>query len=322
MILDSAIYVDGRRVETSDPLEEAYNSCRRQGGMAWVGLFEPTDEEFTSVADVFGLGRLATANAIEVHQRPKIEHYGDSLFVVFKSVRYLDDKEVVEFGEISAFLGTDFIVTVRRGELGGLADVRRKLEGAPDMLRRGSMFVLASIMAYVVAGYGPVLDGLGDDIDEIEEDVFAGKADVSRRTYSLFSEVLRLQRATKPLEGVTDDLIEDETYGKDPEINRHLRRVRDHVLRATEQADAFRELLQSILNVNLTQVSVNQGEQTKKISAWAAILFFPTLVAGIYGMNFKDMPELSWAVGYPYSLVLMLLTSFVAYLIFKRIGWL
>ena len=322
MILDSAIYVDGRRVETSDSLEEAYNSCRSQGGMAWVGLYEPTEEEFTSVADVFGLGRLATADAIEVHQRPKIEHYGDSLFVVFKSARYLDDREVVEFGEISAFLGTDFIVTVCRGEPGGLADVRRKLEGAPDMLRRGTMAVLGAVMAHVIVGYGPVLDGLGDDIDEIEEDVFAGKADVSRRTYRLFREVLRLQRAIKPLEDVTDDLIEDETHGKGPEINRHLRRVRDHVLRATEQADAFRELLQSILNVNLTQVSVNQGEQTKKISAWAAILFFPTLVAGIYGMNFKDMPELSWAVGYPYSLVLMLLTSFVAYLIFKRTGWL
>ncbi|MGI9049484.1 MAG: magnesium and cobalt transport protein CorA [Rubrobacteraceae bacterium] len=322
MILDSAIYVDGRRVAAPDSLEETYKSCRRQGGMAWVGLYEPTEEEFAAVAAGFGLHPLAMEDAISPHQRPKIEHYGDVLLVVFKSARYREEEESVEFGEIRAFLGPDFVVTVRRGESGGLADVRQKLEGSPSMLRRGPMSVLGAIMSHVVAGYGPVVDGLGNDIDEIEEDVFAGKADVSRRTYGLFREVLQFQRATKPLESISAELIEDETYGKDPEINRYLRRVRDHVLRVTEQAGAFRELLQSILNVNLTLVSVSQGEQTKKISAWAAILFFPTLITGIYGMNFKDMPELNWVVGYPYSLVLMLLSSLLAYLIFKRRGWL
>ena len=322
MILDSAIYVDGSRVATPGSIEETLNSWRSQGGMAWVGLYEPTEEEFAAVESGFGLHRLAVEDALQDHQRPKVEHYGDSLFVFLKSARYLDDAESVEFGEVRIFLGKDFVVTVPRGEHGGLKDVRQKLEGSPDVLRRGPMAVLVAIMEHVVAGYGPVVDGLGNDIDEIEEDVFAGEADVSRRTYALFREVLRLQRAIKPLSGISDDLIEAETNAKDREINHHLRRVRDHALRVTEQADAFRELLQSILNVNLTLVSVNQGEQTKKISAWAAILFFPTLIAGIYGMNFKFIPELGWAVGYPYSLALMLLSSFLAYLIFKRIGWL
>lgn len=322
MILDSAIYVDGSRVATLDSLEETFESWGRWGGMAWVGFYEPTEEEFAAVASGFGLHGLAVGDAVQDHQRPKIEHYDDSLLVVFKSARYLDDEESVEFGEIRVFLGKDFVVTVGRGEPDGLAGVRRKLEAAPALLRRGPMAVLGAVMDHVVAGYGPVVDGLGNDIDEIEEDVFAGRADVSRRTYGLFREVLQFQRAIKPLSGISDDLIEDETLARDQEIKRYLRRVRDHALRVTEQADAFRELLQSILNVNLTLVSVEQGEQTKKISAWAAILFFPTLIAGIYGMNFKFMPELGWAIGYPYSLVLMLLSSFLAYLVFKRIGWL
>ena len=307
-------------METPDhaSLEETYKTARRRGGMAWVEMYEPTEEELAAIASGFGLSRPA----VEAHRRAGIESYGDSLFVIFESARYLDDEESVEFGEVRAFLGTDFIVTVRREKDGGFAEVRRKLEGAPDLLRRGPMAVLVVLMGHVVAGYSPVVDGLGNDIDEIEEDVFAGEADVSRRTYELFREVLGFQRAIKPLEGICADLLEDEVYGEDREINRRLRRVRDHALRVTEQADAFRELLQNILNVNLTQVSVNQGEQTKKISAWAAILFFPTLIAGIYGMNFEFMPELNWATGYPYSLALMMLSSLLAYLIFKRIGWL
>ena len=256
------------------------------------------------------------------HQRPKLERYGGILFVVLKPARYLDKEERVEFGEVHAFVGEDFVVTVRHGETPDLGEVRERLEADPELLRRGPEAILHAIMDRIVDDYGPVVDGLENDIEEIETEVFGGNPSVSRRIYELSREVIEFQRATEPLSGVLGDLMRDEAVDVDPEVRRHLRDVRDHVLQVTERLAGFRELLQSILSVNLTLASLSQNEEVKKISAWAAILFAPTLVGTIYGMNFTYMPELNLFLGYPFSLVLMACISLTLYLIFKHRGWL
>ena len=322
MIVDNAIYVDGRRSDSPDSLEQAHEACRQRDGFAWIGLYEPSEKEFESVAGEFDLHELAVEDAVTAHQRPKIERYGDSVFVVLKSARYRDETETVEFGEIHAFVGPDFIITVRHGEASELHGVRERLESEPDLLRRGPSAVLYAIMDQVVDDYAPVSDGLETDIDEIEAEVFGGNAAVSRRIYALSREVIGFRRATHPLNEVLERLIEGEVYGVDFELQRYLRDVQDHALRTTEQVEAFRELLSNILSVNLTLVGLNQNDEVKKISAWAAILFAPTLIAGIYGMNFEVMPELSWMFGYPFALALMVLTTVVLHRIFKKAGWL
>jgi magnesium transporter len=323
MIVDCAIYVDGHRSAPCS-LGEIHEASRVRGGFAWIGLYEPTQEEFDSVAGEFGLHELAVKEAVKVHQRPKVERYGNSLFVVLKAARYEEEEERVEFGEIHAFVGSDFVVTVRHGEAYELREVRRQLEGNPDLLRRGPSAVLYTIMDRVVEDYGPVADGLENDIDEIEVEVFEGTPGaaqaVSRRIYELSREVIQFHQATQPLAGALGSLTEGD--GIDPEVRRHLRDVQDRVLRVTERVEGFRELLTNILSVNLTLVGINQNDQMKKISAWAAVVIVPTLIAGIYGMNFDYMPELHWKYGYLFALSLMALIAFALYRNFKRAGWL
>ncbi len=320
MIVDKAIYVDGRRTEAPDNIDETYETCRRRGGMAWIDLREPSEGEFSSVAGEFDLHPLAVEDAIEAHQRPKLERYGKTLFIVLKTARYVDETEDVEFGEIHIFAGPDFVITIRHGPSSTLDEVRERLETEPELLSRGSTAVLYAITDQVVDDYAPVVEGLGNDIDEIETEVFGGNPGVSRRIYQLSREVIQFQRSTKPLEGSLGLLLEDERL--DPEVRRYLRDVRDHVLRVTEQIDGFRELLSNVLSVNLTLVGIDQNDQVKKLSAWAAILVVPTLITGIYGMNFQYMPELRWLLGYPLALLLMLVISFFLYRAFKRSGWL
>ena len=336
MILDNAIYVDGHRAAEPASLQETYEACRERHGLAWIGLYEPTDEEFSSVAEEFGLHPLAVEDTINAHQRPKVERYGETLFTVLKPARYIDESETIEFGEIHAFVGTDFVVTVRHGKASTLDRVRRRLESMPELLSRGSEAILYAIMDRMVDDYAPVVAGLEHDIDEIETEVFSGNTGVSRRIYELSREAIQFRRCTAPLVGILSNLIEDGASGVDTEVRRYLRDVQDHALRVNEQVTAMRELLQNILSVNLTlvslsqneevnkltQASMEQNEEVKRISAWAAILFAPTLVGTVYGMNFNHMPELHWLFGYPFALLLMLLTSVSLYIVFKQRGWL
>ncbi len=266
MIVDSAIYVDGRRAAEPRSLQETYEACRQQRGVAWIGLYKPTEEEFNSVAGEFELHPLAVEDAIKAHQRPKLERYGETLFVVLRPARYLDESETVEFGEIHVFVGEDFVVTVRHGETPALGEVRRRLESDPELLRRGPEAILHAIMDQVVDDYGPVVDGLENDIDEIEAEVFGGNPDVSRRTYKLSREVIQFQKATSPLGEILDQLTGEEGRDMDPEVRRYLRDVHDHALRVIEQVDGFRELLSGILHVNLTLVSLAQNEETKNLT--------------------------------------------------------
>ena len=337
MIVDSAIYVDGKRTAEPPSLRETYEACRQRRGLAWIGLHRPTEEEFSSVAKEFGLHELAVEDAIKAHQRPKLERYGDTLFVVLRAARYIDESETVEFGEIHVFVGTDFVVPVRHGEAPHLREVRRQMERQPELLRRGPAAILYAIMDRVVDDYEPVVAGLQNDIDEIETEVFSANAGVSRRIYELSREVIEFQRAVQPLPGMLSALLADfEDYGVDPELQRYLRDVQDHAIRVTEQVAGFRELLQNILSVNLaivglqqneevkalSEAAIEQNDQVKRISAWAAILFAPTLVGTVYGMNFEYMPELKWTLGYPFALMLMLAVSVSLYVVFKRRGWL
>ena len=336
-VVDNAIYVDGRRAADPESLEQTYELLRDEHGMGWIGLYRPDDEEIASVATEFGLHELAVEDAVHAHQRPKLERYGDTLFVVLRPARYVDPEEVVEIGELHVFVGKDFVVTVRHANKPDLALVRKRLEADPELLEHGPEAVLYAILDRVVDDYIPVVAGLQTDIDEIETQVFGGDRDVSRRIYQLSREVIEFQRACEPLLAVLDSLADGlDEYRVDVELQRRLRDVRDHATQVVERVDAFRQLLSNILTVNaalvgqrqneettrLTETSLAQGEDVKRISSWAAILFAPTLVGGIYGMNFAAMPELQWRYGYPFALLLMVLVAVTLYAFFKRRGWL
>ena len=326
VIIDRAVYQNGRRTAEPDDFAELHAACETADTIAWLGLYQPSNEEFSSVAREFGLHELAVEDAVKAHQRPKLERYGDTLFVVLRPARYMDETETVLFGEIAIFVGPQFVITVRHGDAPELRSVRRRLEARPDLLRRGPMAIVYAIVDHAVDGFQPVVAGLRNDIDEIEDEVFGGSPTVSRRIYQLTREVIEFQRATSPLGRILAQLMDEP--GTDDEQRRYLRDVYDHALRVEDQADAFRAILQNILNVNLTletkalsEASHAQNEQVKRISAWAAILFAPTLVGTNYGMNFADMPELDWTYGYPFALCLMLLFSVCLYLVFKRRRW-
>lgn len=320
MIVDSEIYADGHRTEAC-PLEETLKTCRRRGGFAWIDLYGPSREEFDSVAQDFGLHKLAVEDAMKTHQRPKLQHFGDLLFLVLKPARYLEKPETVELGEIHVFLGPDFVLVVRHGETSSFHKLRERMERDPDLLRLGPAAVLCAVLERVVDDYESVVDGLGNDIDEIEDEVFGGSPD-ARRIYELSREVLSFRRAVQPLARMLEHLTGESPYSVAPEVIRHLRTVHDHALRTSEQVEGFRELLSNVLSVNLTLVSVRQNNQVQKISAWAAILIVPTIITGIYGMNFRYLPELNWVLGYPFALLLMVVISALLYLWFKRSGWL
>lgn len=344
-VVDNAIYVDGKRAVVPDSLDHTFRELRectdpgRGHRFCWIGLLRPSEAEIHAVAEEFDLHSLSVEDTINQHQRPKLERYGDVLFVVLRPTRYVDPVEVVEIEELHLFLGRDFVITIRHSERPDLAAVRRRLEDDPELLARGPFSVLYAIMDEVVDDYGPVLDGLQDDIDEIEVQVFGGDPGVSRRIYQLSREVIEFQRAVEPLGDIiasVRDHLKELAGEADLELRRSLRDVADHAVRVVERTEGYRQLLTNILQVNaalvgqrqneemarMTQAGYEQNEQMKRVSSWAAILFAPTLVAGVYGMNFTHMPELDWTLGYPMAIGMMLLLGVALYLIFKRRGWL
>ena len=342
-VVDNAIYVDGRREVAPASLDtalEALRSCPADGhSFGWIGMLRPDPAEIDAVAREFQLHELAVEDTVNAHQRPKLERYGETVFVVLRPARYLDPHEVVEIGEVHLFLGPDFVITVRHAEEPDLAQVRRRLEQDPELLAHGPFAVLYAVLDTVVDDYGPVLDGLQYDIDQIEVQVFDGDPRVSRRIYQLTREVIDFQRAVEPLREIFEQLrghLDEGGEVTDLELRRRLRDVADHATRALERVEGFRQLLTNILTVNaalvaqrqndemarLTEAGYDQNEQVKRISSWAAIIFAPTLIASVYGMNFEHMPELNWRLGYPMALLLMVLLGVGLYTVFKRRGWL
>jgi magnesium transporter len=323
MIVDCAVYEDGRRRDGAVPVHQAMEACREPGAFTWIGLYEPTEDEFDSIRREFNLHELAVEDAIHAHQRPKLEVYGDMVFIVLKTARYIDPEEVVRLGEILIFLGHDFIITVRHGEASELKDVRHGLEEDPELLAHGPGAVLHAIVDKVVDDYSPALIGLGEDIDEIENQVFSGeRANPAERIYKLKREVLEFSHAVGPLVDPVDRLSKGRYEVIHPEVRTYFRDVNDHLLRAHEQLEGYRDLLTSVLSANLAQVTVRQNEDVRRISAIVAILAVPTMIAGIYGMNFEHMPELGWTFGYPLVVVVMATICLMLYRYFKRVGWL
>ena len=335
-IVDNAVYVQGVRSAIPESLDETFELMRAKNGMAWIGMYRPNADEIRSVAKEFNLHHLAIEDTLAGHQRPKLERYGDTLFIVVRPARYVDAAEQVEFGEVHMFIGPDFAITVRHAESPDLARVRKRLESSPELLAIGPMAVMYAVLDQVVDEYEPVVTGLQNDIDEIEDQLFGDDPNVSRRIYELSREVIAFQRATQPLVGMLTEL--KNSLRKDDssvELRRDIRDVEDHAISIVTRVDAFRTLLQNALVTHstlvsqkqadetrtLTETSLQQGEQVKRISSWAAILFAPTLVGTIYGMNFRFMPELDWPLGYPFAVTLMLGMGVGLYAAFKKRGW-
>jgi len=340
-IVDCAVYRDGVRRPGVRTLSEALEAvradrpgelCDGSDGFVWIGLHEPTEAEFAGIAEEFGLHPLAVEDAVHAHQRPKLERYDNSLFTVFKTIRYVDHaeltatSEVVESGEVMVFTGRYFVITVRHGGHGSLRALRHRLEDDPELLAKGPSSVLHAIADRVVDDYLAVSEAVQDDIDEVEIDVFseAGKSsggDASR-IYQLKREVLEFKRAVSPLLRPMQLLGERPMRLVDPEIQKYFRDVADHVARVHEQVTGFDDLLNSILQANLAQATVVQNEDMRKITAWAAILAVPTMITGVYGMNFQYMPELQWRYGYPLVLGVILVICYAIHRGFRRNGWL
>jgi len=324
VIVDSAVYGNGHRLAGSVDLSGAAPPLAARGEFAWIGLFEPTKLEFAQVRRCFALPDLAVEDALGAHQRPKLEQYDDCLFMVLKTARYLDPSEEVEFGEIQVFVGPGFVVHVRHHAPSNLVGVRRAIEQDPDRLRLGPGAVLHAIVDRVVDNYEPVVDGLANDIDEVEREVFTRRAGESpvERIYRLMRTVLEVLQDLAPLLGPLDDLSRKRYDVIHEDLQEYFRDVHDHLARLVAQVHTFKELLTNVLTANLTRVSIRQNQDMRKISAWVAIAAVPTMVAGIYGMNFEHMPELRWPLAYPVLLVTLFVLCFALYRRFKREEWL
>ncbi|MFF6785979.1 CorA family divalent cation transporter [Streptomyces sp. NPDC012510] len=335
-VVDCGVYRDGARVafERSLTPHEAIRQVRRDGGFVWIGLHEPSEAEFSDIAAEFGLHPLAVEDAVHAHQRPKLERYDDTLFTVFKTIHYVEHdeltatSEVVESGEVMCFTGRDFFITVRHGGQGSLRALRHRLQDDPELLAKGPSAVLHAIADHVVDGYVAVADAVQDDIDEVETEVFSpGRKGTPRgtdagRIYQLKREVMEFKRAVLPLVRPMQLLSERPMRLIDPDIQKYFRDVADHLARVQEQVVGFDELLNSILQANLAQASVAQNEDMRKITSWAAIIAVPTMVCGVYGMNFDYMPETQWKYGYPVVLGVTVALCLGIHRTLKRNGWL
>ena len=322
MIVDCAVYENGRRRPGELAIVDAFEASRSQSAFVWIGLYEPTEEEFDAVRREFELHELAVEDAINAHQRPKLELYGDTLFVVLKPARYREADSAVELGEILIFIGDGFIITVRHGEA-ALHDVRLRTEARSDLLECGPGAALYAIVDWIVDNYQPVVAALDRDVEMVEAEVFSpSPVNTAERIFDLKREVLALHAAVAPLDEPLERLARGRHGLIHETLQAYFRDVHDHLLRIIDQVENCRDLLTSVLAANMTQVTVRQNEDMRKISAWAAIILAPTLIAGLYGMNFRNMPELRWRFGYPLALGVIAIVCLVLYRYFRRIGWL
>ncbi|MER5933133.1 magnesium/cobalt transporter CorA [Streptomyces sp. NPDC002054] len=327
VIVDCAIYRDGRRTEGPEDFSDALDEARATGdAFLWVGMYEPTEKEFDHVSREFGLHPLAVEDALTAHQRPKLEVYDDSMFVVLKPVLYDDDTDTVSAGELMVFVGDSFVVTVRHGEGGALTAVRKRLERERTVLRHGPTAVLYAVSDAVVDHYIEVAAELQSDLEELEAEVFAPNPTdaktIAGRIYGFKRQVLEFRRATSPLLQPMNRLA----FGNVPFVDEHsrpfFRDVADHLTKANEYIEGLDRLLSDALAAHLAQMGVRQNDDVRKISAWAAMAAVPTMVAGIYGMNFDHMPELRQWWGYPAVLLVMAGACLGLHRLFKRRGWL
>ncbi|MFI9613921.1 magnesium/cobalt transporter CorA [Streptomyces sp. NPDC052023] len=330
MIVDCAIYRDGHRTEGPEDLSDALAEARAVGGFVWIGLHEPSEREFDLVTEEFSLHPLSVEDALKAHQRPKLEVYDDSLFVVLKPVVYEPESDAVSTGEVMIFLGDAFVVTVRHGVGSPLAAVRRRLEQEPELLGKGPTAVLYAVADATVDHYVEVSAELQTDLEELEADVFSPDSGGSRhsasRIYGFKRQIMEFRRATGPLAVPLNRLAGVETLGGsvpfvDDKARPFFRDVNDHLTRVNESVEGLDRLVSDVLSAHLAQMSVRQNDDMRKISAWAAMAAIPTMIAGIYGMNFEHMPELRWVWAYPAVIAVMAAMEVLLYRTFKRRGW-
>lgn len=325
MIIDCAVYRSGERIDEPahrGDVHAAREEARRTGGFLWLGLLEPDADELAAYAAELGLHPLAVEDAVSAHQRPKMERYGDGLFLVLKTLAYAADDDV-QTGEVAIFVGSDYLVTVRHGQGKGLGDLRRSAEEHVEVLGHGPVAGLHAVIDGIVDRYADVAAELELDVDEVERSVFSPtRSRDSERIYRLKREVLEARRAVQPLREPLGRFVRDDVDELGPDAIPFFRDVADHVMRVSEVVESLDHLLDDVLSAHLAQITVQQNDDVRRISAWAALFLAPTLVASIYGMNFDQMPELKWTYGYPIALGFMLGISYALWLAFKRSGWL
>lgn len=321
-IVNCAAYAAGHRTEDLD-LDSIHEILKAPGQFVWIGLYEPSEEILERVQNEFGLHDLAVEDAHQAHQRPKIELYGDSLFIVLRTAQMSADRHI-QFGETHFFVGSNYIVVVRHGSSVAYTDVRARCESMPELLSKGQGFVLYAIMDFIVDMYFPVVEKMEEALEAIEDKVF--KENPSRQTteqiYQLKKDLLEVKRAVSPLIDICNRLMRFDIKYITPETQPYFRDIYDHGLRINEMVDNTRELLNTALDANFSLISISQNDTSRKFAGWAAIIAVPTMVAGFYGMNFKFMPELQWTYGYPFVVFGTFCICAVVYYLFRRSGWL
>lgn len=326
MIIQIGVYRDGVRCADSPPLHELQvilSTMEGPGDFIWVGMHDPEPGELDEIAKAFSLHPLAVEDALKAHQRPKLDRYDESLFLALKTLRYVDEEDAVETGEINVFSGANFVITVRHGEAAALAATRHRLESTVGVLKHGPSAVIYGVCDLVVDGYEDIASALELDVDEVEESVFSERRTRdSARIYRLKREIAEVRRAVVPLRDPLRRFSHGSVEGMDPEADQFFRDVYDHLMRVSESVDSLDILLSTAFDAHLAAISLQQNEDMRTISAAIGLVAVPTLIAGVYGMNFVHMPELQWFWGYPFALLLMAGSSLALWVFFKRSGWL
>ena len=321
-IINCVSYAQGKRVANVE-LKEVQQHLKNSNEFVWIGLHEPSEEVLSQVKNVFQLHELAVEDAHRAHQRPKVEQYADSIFVVLRTAQMNEDRHI-EFGETHFFVCKYFIVVVRHGSNVPYTEVRTRCEAAPDLLQKGQGFVLYAVMDFIIDRYFPVVHAMELELENIEARIFKEKPsrETTERIYDLKRELLEVKRAISPLVDVCNRLMRFDMDCISPETRPYFRDVYDHVVRINEMVDSTRELLNSAMEANFSLISIAQSDVSKKFAGWAAIIAVPTMIAGFYGMNFKFMPELSWHYGYYFVIIGTVSICTLMYFLFRRSGWL
>jgi len=322
-IVNCAAYSDGRKIATI-PIEDISEHLNDPNGFIWIGLNEPSEKILKQIQEEFQLHDLAIEDAHRAHQRPKLETYRDTLFLVVRPAQMNVETRQIDFGETHFFVGKNFIVSIRHGSSRAYSEVRARCESTPQLLRKGPGFALYAVMDSIVDGYFPVIDALEEELQILEERIFSEKSSraTTRQIYDLKRQLVEVKRAVSPLIDICTRLMRFDLELIPEDTRPYFRDVYDHVIRINEMVDSSREVLGTALEANFSLVSISQNEIQKRFAGWAAILAVPTMVAGIYGMNFKFMPELDWYYGYPFVISITLVLCVFMYGAFKRAGWL
>lgn len=322
-VVNCAAYSDGRRVSNIE-IEDISDVLLEPHGFVWIGLHEPNEQLLKQIKEEFRLHELAIEDAHRAHQRPKLESYGDTLFIVLRTIQVNPDNRQIEFGETHFFLGRNFIISIRHGSSRAYSDVRSRCESTPHLLRKGPGFALYAVMDSIVDQYFPVIDSLETDLETLEEKIFGEQSsrETTEQIYHLKRQFVEVKRGIAPLIDICNRLMRFDLELIPEDTHPYFRDIYDHAIRINEMVDSGRELLATALEANFSLISISQADVQKRFAGWAAIIAIPTMIAGIYGMNFRFMPELQWEYGYPMVLAMTAISCGLIYGLFKRAGWL